>query len=266
MLTIDTSKCIGCQTCVYECPSGALAEADGKINFIQPRCNYCGHCLAACPRDAIIIDGDGYFYEDVEEFHFEKPATPYQIRSLIMLRRSVREYSDEEVTDDQVLKILEAGKYSPTARNLQGNMFLIVKSEDEREKLLRTAAEYVNKKGDAVMDEMPGLGQFSKLKYKRYIEDNEDNFFYCAPVIIFVFADNDLDGAIAAANMGFMANAQGLGYCFAQSPTEIFDDPEIRKMYDIPDNKKCVLTLLVGYPEASYFCSVPRKDPEIIWK
>ncbi|MBR3004846.1 MAG: nitroreductase family protein, partial [Lachnospiraceae bacterium] len=73
-------------------------------------------------------------------------------------------------------------------------------------------------------------------------------------------------GAIAAANMGFMANAQGLGYCFAQSPTEIFDDPEIRKMYDIPDNKKCVLTLLVGYPEASYFCSVPRKDPEIIWK
>ena len=266
MLKIDKEKCINCSDCIYECPSGALSELDGEIQLNESRCNMCGHCLAVCPRNAVIIDGDGYYFDDVEEFNFIKRPTDAQIRSLIMLRRSVREYTDEDVSDEKILKILEAGKYSPTARNVQGNMFLVVKSFEEREKLLNITAEYFNKKGDELMDTMPGMAQFFKMKYKKFAEEDEDNFYYCAPVIIFVFADNDVDGAIAAANMGFMTNAQELGFCFAKAPADIFDDEEIRKLYEIPEGKKCVISLLVGNPKTEYFSSVPRKDPEVIWK
>jgi pyruvate formate lyase activating enzyme len=54
-------KCIGCQTCVANCPAGALQPApDGGIRINHARCLHCGNCDARCPAKALETSGAEY--------------------------------------------------------------------------------------------------------------------------------------------------------------------------------------------------------------
>ena len=55
---IDTSKCIGCGTCVATCPMDVfrMDEASGKSKIAyQEDCQICHLCRIYCPVDAITI-------------------------------------------------------------------------------------------------------------------------------------------------------------------------------------------------------------------
>lgn len=264
MLTIDKETCIQCETCVAECPNGCLSLEGEEIMHDGSRCNMCGHCLAVCPSDAIMIDGDGYDCMDVEELSFAKKLQAAELRNMILIRRSVRRFSDTEVTDKEIDAILEAGKYAPTAKNVQGNAFMVITDYDKKKEMLEDMSKILLNKGKALADKIPGLAAFFVNKASKYIEQGRDEIFYDAPVVIFVFADNDIDGAICASTMGFMAQAQQLGYCYAQLPTDAFADEEFAKKWKAFEGKKCVLALLIGNEEPEYFCSVPRKNPPVI--
>ena len=47
-------------------------------------------------------------------------------------RYSCRRYSQEVVKDEDILKILEAGRIAPTAHNNQPQRIYVVKSEEEK--------------------------------------------------------------------------------------------------------------------------------------
>ena len=49
---IDLDACIGCGTCVDECPVSAIAEKDGKYVINEDECISCGACAGACPVEA----------------------------------------------------------------------------------------------------------------------------------------------------------------------------------------------------------------------
>ena len=268
MFILDKSQCIQCGNCVDLCHSEALELKDGELVHNPDKCNWCGHCLAVCPRDAIMIDGDGYDVEDVEEFQMLTRPTPQQIRRQIMLRRSVRYFNDEEVTDTELSYVLEAAKYAPTARNSQDNFLLVVTTREGRETILDKSMEIIGQMGKEFTDSIPGLAAFFQMKYKKYKEENEDGLFYGAPVLIYVFSDSDLDGAICASNMMQMVEAQqGLGACFIQLATDPFNRSEdLRKFYEIPEGKKCVIAIAMGHTDEEFFSSVPRKEVPIVWR
>jgi electron transport complex protein RnfB len=53
---INKQLCTGCHLCVDLCPTGALAELDGKAELIYPElCTYCTVCEDRCPEDAIAL-------------------------------------------------------------------------------------------------------------------------------------------------------------------------------------------------------------------
>ena len=50
----------------------------------------------------------------------------------IRTRRSIRKYKDQQVPWDNVVTILHAGRYAPSAGNLQNWKFITVKSDAKR--------------------------------------------------------------------------------------------------------------------------------------
>jgi coenzyme F420-reducing hydrogenase delta subunit len=54
----DTSKCVGCDKCVFICPYGAIeAEAFATPKILSEDCMGCGACVLVCPHSAIQIKG-----------------------------------------------------------------------------------------------------------------------------------------------------------------------------------------------------------------
>ncbi len=262
MVTIDNERCLQCGTCVGECHRKALSIVDDAVVWNSEICMGCGHCVAVCPRDCIMLDGDGYDIEEVEDLGFAQMPTSNQIRNAILARRSVREFSDIDVTEDEIKLILEAGKYAPTAMNLQENAFVVVRKDKISELQEDTIAAFERRvEGDASLDE-----KFKKMmgnNIRLFRENGEDGVYYNAPVVIFVFGQDDVDASICATNMGFMINSLQLGFCFARIPTHAFKDAEFAAKWGGFEGKKCPLALLIGNTDVEYFSSVPRKTPPV---
>ena len=56
----------------------------------------------------------------------------------IFSRRSIRKYTNQEITDDILHQILKAGMNAPTARNLKPFEFIVVRNKEILEKLSNT--------------------------------------------------------------------------------------------------------------------------------
>ena len=50
---IDTSKCVGCTTCIKACPNEAIRVRQRKARILDQRCIDCGVCISICPHGAI---------------------------------------------------------------------------------------------------------------------------------------------------------------------------------------------------------------------
>ena len=53
---VDIEKCTGCESCVEECPSEAIAMADEKAQIDDDACVDCAACVDACPTEAISME------------------------------------------------------------------------------------------------------------------------------------------------------------------------------------------------------------------
>ena len=53
---VDVEKCNGCESCVDECPSEAIAMVDDKAKINVETCVDCGACVDACPSEAISME------------------------------------------------------------------------------------------------------------------------------------------------------------------------------------------------------------------
>lgn len=53
---VDVDECVGCGTCVDECPQEAISMNDDDIAAVNDECTECGLCVDACPTSAIALD------------------------------------------------------------------------------------------------------------------------------------------------------------------------------------------------------------------
>ena len=55
-ITVDRDCCVGCEECVYVCPTDAISMVEKKAVINLEKCNLCGACVAECPVKAIRIE------------------------------------------------------------------------------------------------------------------------------------------------------------------------------------------------------------------
>jgi nitroreductase len=62
-----------------------------------------------------------------------------EITEAIRSRRSIRNYQDRPIEQEKLMRILEAGRLAPSARNLQDWKFIVVMDKAKRQRLSEAA-------------------------------------------------------------------------------------------------------------------------------
>ncbi len=184
-------------------------------------------------------------------------------KKIILDRRSIRDYTEEPVSDADLDLILEMGRQAPSGEDAQPWRFLIVKDAAARQKLgtiagggsgRRFTAEFVTKQ---MQDRFAGLTAEAKKKaaFEKLTSGAVSMFLAEAPVNIVVLGkkavwDMPFDTSAAMENMLLMVAALGLGACWVIAPCiDVRDEERIKTLLDIPEGFKAVSILAVGHPK-----------------
>lgn len=264
MVNINIEKCIGCGKCIGVCfPRNIFLE--NKKAKIKRECMKCGHCLAICPVSAIRISD--YPDDDIREYD-EKTfkIIPENLLNFIKFRRSIRDYQQKEVEIEKLKNILEAIRFTETGENKQGTRCIVIKNKFREFKDI-TWEGFKNYLENMTLDDSSFRWRDKWFeKYQEYMEKRPktDMFFFNAPMIMLIVAQDELDGGLAASNVEKMAVAQGLGVLFSSFiKTSLKYSDRIDKFLNLNKKEKIVACMLLGYPNNKYLRTVPRKEKKL---
>lgn len=251
-ILIDKSKCIGCSLCANDCVAHNITIENQKANVIANDCIMCGHCVAVCPKSAVSISG--YETEPVTKEQ-STSLNPNDVLNVIRFRRTIRQFQKKPIPQEVLDQILEAGKLNHTAKNMQDVSYIVL--DKEKEQIEAYAVSLFRKV-------KPIAGIFSSTAKRVNIGDHF--MFFEAPTVIVITAKEKINGALAAQNMEFVAEANGLGVLFSGYFTMAANiSPKIKKKLGIMKGKKVITTLVLGYPKVKYQRSVQREKVDVTY-
>lgn len=248
---IDSEKCIGCGLCVKDCVGFDISLLDNKAAPAGLSCIKCGHCEAICPNGAVTLTG----YEDeVEEFTEQTRLNPQELLSAIKTRRTIRQFTSEPVDQKIVDMIIEAGRLAPTGTNAQGTSYIILQSKKKAcEEIAVKMFRKVLSAGKKIIPQLKSM------------KIDDDFFFKKAPLVIVILGKDKVSASLAAQNMAFMAEANGLGVLFSGFFTTCFNiSRKIKKTIGINKKTKAVTTLVIGHPAVKYHRTSHRNNAKVI--
>lgn len=169
-----------------------------------------------------------------------------EVLEALKTRRSVRRYKPEQIKDEELKAVLEAGIYAPTGMGMQSPKIVVVQDPEMVKKLSRMNAAVMGTDSDP---------------------------FYGAPTVLVVLADPDRptcveDGSLVMGNLMNAAYAVGLGSCWIHRARQVFDSPEgkaLLKTWGIPEKYIGVGHCILGYADGDLPAAKPRKDDYIVY-
>jgi nitroreductase len=210
-----------------------------------------------------------------------------EFNEIVKGRRSVRAFLPDPVPRDLIKKIVDTARWSPSWGNTQP--WEIVVADGDKARQLADAFEAEIKSGagprsDISMpiefasphkDRYVGLGKalFSSMGIER--GDKEARFnhyinmfrFFGAPACIYFTIDGALNEPYSCLDIGSIgttvccaAYQEGLGTIFLAASMHYPDI--VKKTLDIPDSKKVVIGIAIGYPHPTEPASLFRSERE----
>lgn len=164
-----------------------------------------------------------------------------EVLTALAERSSIRAYTEEKLTAQEIDTLIKAGLQAPTAANrqevhfsvLEGSHPLLAEIDAERRRLLVLA----------------------KPEDKEAILNNPNNFYYGAPTLILLSADptynwGQLDSGIAVENIALAAHSMGLGSLIIGCIRDAMKNEkqaEFFKALDIPEGFEFTIAIAVGH-------------------
>lgn len=156
-------------------------------------------------------------------------------------RRSVRAYSDRQISEEQLSQILEAAIYAPSGMNFQTWHFTAIQNQD----VLHTLNDKI--KAAFAKSEDPHLQE----------RGHSDTYccYYHAPTLVIVSNEParwwaPMDCACALQNIFLAACSLGIASCWINQLGQTCDDPDVRAFLTrlgIPETHKVYGCAALGY-------------------
>ena len=156
-------------------------------------------------------------------------------------RRSIRKYKAEQIKNEELDAILEAGTWAPTGKGQQSPVMVVVQDAETIAYMSRLNAQIQGK---------PGTDPF-----------------YGAPTVVVVLADSEnpnwfADGSLVMGNLMNAAQSIGVGSCWINRARELFDMPEgkdLLKKWGLEEKYRGVGNCILGYADGPAPAPKPRK-------
>ncbi len=143
---------------------------------------------------------------------------------VLRARRSVRSYEARTVEEDRLMRVLDAARIAPSAKNMQEWKFVVVRDAGTRAALVPACAD------------------------QAFVGDAPVVIACCATVTDYAMRCGQvaypIDVAIAIDHMTLQAAAEGLGTCWIGA----FYESQVKAILEIPEAVRVVQMLALGYP------------------
>lgn len=165
---------------------------------------------------------------------------------ILKTRRSVKKYKNQQITDEQLEQILEAGTYAANGMGKQSPVMVAIQNPDVIAKISKMNAAVLGSTKDP---------------------------FYGAPTVVVVLADKSLagtyleDGSLVMGNLMNAAHAIGVDSCWIHRAREVFASEEglaMLKEWGLNENYVGIGNCILGYRDCEYPQAKPRKADYVI--
>lgn len=250
IIRINREQCIGCGLCKRDCPASNIQVENKKAKVLTQSCIMCGHCVAVCPKAAVTMTGfDGPPEEIV------KPAIldPQELLAALRTRRSIRQFTKQQVAPELIAQIIEAGRLTPTGKNAQDVSYIVLK--DDIKPFEQTAVRLFRRI-------LPLMKLVNPVAGRTVIDDHF--FFKKAPAAIAIVSRDQINGSLAAANMALMAESCGLGVLYSGFFSMAANHSRsLRRMLGLRRGDKVVMTLVLGYSGVTYHRTAQKEAASV---
>ena len=259
----DEEKCINCGLCKKDCIGNVIEYNENKVPYIKnaQNCLKCQHCMSICPVGAISIFGKNP--ENSEKVFSQNSE---MILNLIQARRSVRQYKQENVSQETIQKLKDMLKWIPTGCNDHRLYFSFIDNIEVMNKF----RDHVNNKIIKAITKTPIKAVADKFKsYTEEFINGEDIIFRGAPHLVVVSSPITApcapeDPIIALSYFELYAQSLGLGTCwcgYAQICMKLF--PELSEFLEIPKEYTPGYVMLFGKKSVNYPRTTQPEDYKV---
>ncbi len=191
-----------------------------------------------------------------------------EVLEVIQNRRSIRKFKPDEVPEEYIHQLIEAGRLAPSGTNLQPARYIVIKSEEARTKLKDcTPLPFVSAAPAIIAccvdtNSITSTGERMKeLKEAQAFVDtplnNADENYNKGKQSIdtaSLKAYLNLNVAIAIDHITLRATDLGLGSCWVM----MFDKEKVKALLNLEDRYDVLALLPIGYPDQT-----PKQRPRL---
>jgi nitroreductase/Pyruvate/2-oxoacid:ferredoxin oxidoreductase delta subunit len=287
---VDQAKCTSCGDCARVCPGNVLEVRSAQAEVTNAwRCIACGHCVAVCPEGAV-THPEASTAVDLE-YGPRSELSGDDLQQLIRERRSVRVFRNIEVSREQLLAVVEAGRYTPTGGNRQDINYVILPHAEKVDELRAHVEGFLERTSRLLKN--PLIAPFLRMKYGREaldvmryyvwgysqyrdipVDERRRAVYFPTPfapsaIVVHARSFDAVAGTNCSAALyacALKAHSLGLGSCFVGFvPFAANMDKRARAWLRIPQGNQVYGALVVGHPAVTYRRLIERRQQSITW-
>ncbi len=196
-----------------------------------------------------------------------------QVEKVILERRSIRLYKEEQVPEEMVKRVLEAVRFAPSHGNCQPWKFVVIRDQEMLKEIVETVAG-ICQNLTTMLSEIKPPEPLHPTPYRALnrLAIGRSVLFHGAPTAIVIFKDvrgignPDLDCGIAGQNMVLAAHSLGLGTCWISFLRLLFQyASDWNERLGISYPWEFASSIVIGYPRGEPNGLVERDTHAIDW-